>query len=351
MAVLLSLFLAGFVLLGVSLQRAYTQVPVKELQRRARQKDPKATQLHQAAAYGASLNVFLWLIVGLASAIFFVFVARHFSGFVAVLCSGLLLTASFRWLPNRDAKQISMWFASTLAPAFAWLLHYIHAPLSWLVLHTRKFLTPRSNHTGIYDKQDFLDIINDQKDQPGNRISETDLELVSHALMFGEKLVSDHMTPRRAVKAIGINDSIGPILMSELHDSGFSRFPVYEGKKDNIVGTLFLKDLVNTKATAKVRDVMRKAVCYVHEDQSLHDALQAILKTHHHLLVVVNDFEDYVGILTIEDVLEQVIGKAIIDEFDQYEDIRAVAQRAALKEHKEHKEVLATSEVATEVVE
>jgi magnesium and cobalt transporter len=139
--------------------------------------------------------------------------------------------------------------------------------------------------------------------------------------------------------------------MSELHDSGFSRFPVYEGKKDNIIGTLFLKDLVNTKASAKVRDVMRRTVCYVHEDQTLQDALQAILKTHHHLLIVVNNFEDYVGILTIEDVLEQVIGKAIVDEFDQYEDIRAVAQRAALKEHKEHKEAETTSEEATEVVE
>lgn len=350
MQLLIGVLLAGLVLLGVSLQRAYAQVPVRELKRRARQQDPMAKLLHQAAVYGGSLRAVLWFIVGLTSAGFFVFVSQHFSTPVALLLSGLLLVVSFVWLPNHEAKEVSMWFAKTLAPAFAWLLQYLHGPLSWIVRRLRR-INPLTTHTGIYDKEDLLDVINDQNHQADNRIPEADLALAFHALTFSDKQVGDYLTPRRAVKAVGIDDPIGPILMSELHDSGFSRFPVYEGKKDNIIGTLFLKDLVNTKATAKVRDVMRRAVCYVHEDQNLQDALQAILKTHHHLLIVVNNFEEYVGVLTIEDVLEQVIGKAIIDEFDQYEDLRAVARRAAHQEHQEHKEVPTTSEEATEVIE
>ena len=144
--------------------------------------------------------------------------------------------------------------------------------------------------------------------------------------------------PKRVVKAVSVNENIGPVLMTELHDIGHSRFPVYDGKKDSIIGTLYLRDLVNTKSTGKVSDVMKKDVCYVHEEQSLYDALQAILKTRHHLLVVVNSFEEYVGIITIEDVIEQIIGKPILDEFDQYNDLRAVAARVAKLEHQAHHE-------------
>ena len=80
---------------------------------------------------------------------------------------------------------------------------------------------------------------------------------------------------------------------------------------------------------------MKKAVYYVNEEKQLDHALQAFLKTKHHLFIVVNGFEEIVGILTIEDVLEEVLGKEIVDEFDQYEDLRAVAALQAKKDTKQ----------------
>ena len=123
------------------------------------------------------------------------------------------------------------------------------------------------------------------------------------------------------------------MLMGELHTSGHSRFPVYEAKKDNIVGVLYLHDLVATKQSGVVRTVMRRKVTYVHEEFTLYQTLQAFIKTKQHLFVAVNSFEEYVGIITIEDVLERVIGKLIVDEFDTYDDLRAVAAAAARKDH------------------
>jgi CBS domain containing-hemolysin-like protein len=70
----------------------------------------------------------------------------------------------------------------------------------------------------------------------------------------------------------------------------------------------------------------------------LADALQAILKTRQHLFVVVNRFEEYVGVISIEDILEQIVGSPILDEFDQYDDLRAVAARQAEKDHKLHEQ-------------
>lgn len=348
---MVSLLLAGVVLLAISLQRTYASVPLKELKRRARHDDQAAALLYQAAAYGPSLRAVLWFLVGVSAGGFFAFTDRHVAAWLAVGLSSLLVWVGFVWLPSREVRRLSLWFAQTLAPALSWLLQYLHMPISRLASWLHKHW-PLTIHTGLYDKQDLLDLINSQNVQADNRIEEHELELAYHALSFGDKLVSDYLTPRRIVKTVSVDDTTGPVLMAELHKSGFSRFPVYETKKDNIVGTLFLRNLVKTQTSAKVRDVMDKTVVYIHEDQTLPDALQAILKTHHHLLVVVNSFEEFVGVLAIEDVLGQLLGQAIIDEFDQYDDIRAVAQRAAHQEHQVHETAeIQASEPSTEVVE
>jgi CBS domain containing-hemolysin-like protein len=335
--VLIGVLLAALVLVSISLQRAYSHLPLKELKRRAREQDQTAMMLHRAAAYGTSLQAVLWVLVGLSAAGFFVFTTLHTSGWTAFIISAGLVWSGFAWLSNKEVKALGLWFASLLAPAFAWVLQYLHPAISWIGEQIHNYY-PVQIHTGLYDKEDLLELLNHQNVQADNRIEEQELALAFYALTFGDKLVSDHMTPRRMVKEISIDDQTGPVLMDELHGSGFSRFPVYEGKKDHIVGTLFLRDLVKVKDSSKVRSVMRPDVYYVHEDQSLYDALAAILKTRHHLLIVVNSFEEYVGVISIEDVLEEIVGRPILDEFDRYDDLRAVAERAATKEHKTHKE-------------
>jgi CBS domain containing-hemolysin-like protein len=157
------------------------------------------------------------------------------------------------------------------------------------------------------------------------------------------------MVPRREVRTVSAEEAISPVVIRELHDSGYSRFPVHGEKSEQFIGTLYLKDLINLKATGKVKDVMEHAVYYVHEEYPLEQALHAFLKTKHHLFIVVNKFEEYVGIITIEDILEQILGCKIIDEFDAYDDLRAVATDHARHEHKEHKkEGEEPPEVATE---
>jgi CBS domain containing-hemolysin-like protein len=68
-------------------------------------------------------------------------------------------------------------------------------------------------------------------------------------------------------------------------------------------------------------------------------------------MIVVNSFEEYIGIVTIEDVLEQIVGKQIVDEFDQYDDLRAVAAKAAAKDHKKHVDHQESVQDTTEVIE
>lgn len=144
---------------------------------------------------------------------------------------------------------------------------------------------------------------------------------------FDEHTVEDVMTPVSVVDLVTVTDPLGPLVLDGLHKTGHSRFPVMDQDIHHIVGILYLHDIINLKsAKSMVREAMDPRVHYIHEKQSLEQALHGFLKTHHHLFVVVNDYRETVGVLTLEDVLEALVGKKIVDEFDRFEDLRAVAE-------------------------
>jgi CBS domain containing-hemolysin-like protein len=339
MTFFISVLLGGLTLLAISLQRTYGRVPEKELKRRARSGDMFANSLYKAAAYGSSLRGVLWVLIVLFGSCFFLYVSRNTATWFGLASSALVIWVGFLWLPAQNATKAGLWLAAKIAPAFAWLLQFLH-PIVDAINRFIKKHRPVNVHTGLYDKDDLILLFERQEVQADSRVDKAALEVAKHALSFADKKVEDIMTPRRVVRSINAEDVVGPVLMTELHESGFSRFPVYEGKQGNMVGVLYLRDLVKAKEGGQIRKVMHPQVCYVHEDQTLAEALQAILKTHQHLYVVVNSFEEYVGVVTIEDILEEILGQQIVDEFDQYEDMRAVAQIHAQKDHEENEHAM-----------
>lgn len=339
MQTIIIVLLGAFALLSISLERTYHRVPAKELKRRARAGDEMANMLYRAVSYGPSLGVVLWLLIGISNAVFFVVLTKSSPAWFAVVGIVAVLWIGFLWLPARDVTKLGSWIAAKLAPVFGWLLRYIHP----LVNRTGQFMDRhrvRFFHHKLYEKEDLIDLINKQEEDSDNRIDAAELDMTKHVLTFADKKVRDFLTPRRVVKSVSIDESVGPILMGELHKSGHSRFPVYDGKKNNMVGILYLRDLIGTEEKGLVRQLLRKDIFYIHEDQSLYEVLQASVKVRQHLFIVVNTFEEYVGVISIEDVLEQALGLKIVDEFDQYDDLREVAAIQANKEHKEHDEVL-----------
>jgi CBS domain containing-hemolysin-like protein len=346
MQIALILLFLGLLWLCISLQKTYAAVPPRELKRRARAGDELAAALYKAASYGHSLRAVLWLLIGASAGAFFIVSALTLPIWAALLLAVFVIWLGFVWLPSSRVTKTGNRIALKLAPGFSWLLNYLHPLLDRVISFIRRH-RPIRIHTGLYDTDDLLTLIEQQQVQADNRIDKAELELARNALQFGAITVHDVLTPRRVVKMVKVDEPVGPVLMTEMHDSGHSRFPVYEGKKDNIVGILYLRDLLSAKHIGTVRSLMHESVCYVHEEQPLLDALQAVLKTHQQLFVVVNSFEEYVGIITIEDILERIIGKPIIDEFDQYHDLRAVAARQAREDHKTHTE----PEKPTDVVE
>lgn len=184
----------------------------------------------------------------------------------------------------------------------------------------------------ISSKEELVSLLKEQA--AGKYLSDQQRKTTIGALTYADKKTVEVMVPIGVVKTIKADEELSPIVINELHDSGYSRFPVVS-TGNNVVGILFMRDAAHSKTNRRASEVMHTSVHYINEDQVLQDALKAFLKTKNHLLVVVNSYEDVVGILTIEDVMEQIIGEKIIDEFDLYDDIKAMAQQLANKKHQE----------------
>ncbi|MGB4759563.1 MAG: CBS domain-containing protein [Candidatus Saccharimonadales bacterium] len=327
---------AVFALVAIGLQRTYYHIPVKELKRRARGGDQLAEFLYRPLAYGVSLKGLLWGMVIIFSSLAFVCFAKATAAWFAFFLIAFFIWLGFLWIPSGQLTSFGARIAIWLTPAMTWLVRVLHPVIDWLAAFVRKH-RPLHVHTGLYEKEDLVELLEQQKHQADSKISAGEIAMLQHALTFGDKRVRDVLVPRRAVRLVSGDETIGPLLMDELHKSGYSRFPVYGEKQESIVGTLYMRDMLHAKQGGKVASVARSDVFYVNEEFTLYQALQAFLKTKHHLFVVVNSFEEFVGIITIEDILEQVIGRQIVDEFDQYDNMREVAAAAAKKDNHDRK--------------
>ncbi len=180
--------------------------------------------------------------------------------------------------------------------------------------------------------------------QESDDLSVDEKKLITHGLTFGERLVSEIMTPRGAIDSISKKELLGPLVLDDLHKTGHSRFPVTDNDIDHVVGMLHIQDLLildGRQRSSTAEKAMEPRVFYIREDQTLQHALAAFLRTRHHLFIVVNEFRETVGLLSLEDIMEALLGRKIIDEFDMHEDLRAVAKRnsAHNNEPKNHEDV------------
>ncbi len=321
---IITVVLLVIALIVIDLRRTYSFFPARELKRQAREGDRDASVLYRAVAYGGSLRILLWFIIGVSVALSFALLVQVAPAWLSAIAIALLIWYGFAWAPAGRVGRAGVAVAVAVTPVLAWILYYLQAPLDWLA----RFIDRHRHitfHTGLFDRDDLIDLIESQKGLPGSRISNGELDVVLHALGFGDRTAASAMVPGPQVKTVNATDALGPILMDELYDSKFTRFPVISEDGRAIVGTLYLRDIVAARQGGLVRDLMKPNVYYVHESQSLFQVLHAFVTTKHHLFVVINDNEQYVGIITIEDVLERVIGRRIEDDFDSYDDRRAVA--------------------------
>ena len=150
-------------------------------------------------------------------------------------------------------------------------------------------------------------------------ILEEEKELINNVFEFNDKVVSEIMIHRKDIYAIDINSDIDNIL-KELDEYKYSRIPVYEENIDNIVGLLFIKDLlanVKKKDKVKISKIIREPY-FVSENKQIDELFRDLQKNKHQLAIVLDEYGGTAGLVTMEDIIEELVGN-IFDEYDDEE--------------------------------
>lgn len=318
---LLAILLA---LLAAALQRFYSAVPAKELKRLAARGDHLAKVLYRPVAYGASLRLLLWSVVTVALPVGLFLLLQAWPPFAVLPCMILVFGLMFVWLPSAHLSVYSVRLATMLAPAVEKILAYTHGLLDPLARSLNRYRAVEP-HSGLFEKEDFAALVAQQKTQVDNRLVDDELELLERTLHFSDKQAADIVQPRKEVKMLKTKETLGPILMDELHKSGQPSFLVYDDDPDHVVGTLTMRQAATAKQGGKVADLMRKELCFVHEDFTLPQVIEALAQTKQYSAVVVNSFEEMVGIITLEQLLREAFGEHPAAADISYEDRISVA--------------------------
>ncbi|WP_263770683.1 HlyC/CorC family transporter [Propionivibrio soli] len=145
------------------------------------------------------------------------------------------------------------------------------------------------------------------------------LSITEGALAASEVSVRDVMVPRAKMEVVSIDDPLEDIV-AYVNETGHSRFPVIDGDRENIIGILLAKDLlrIQSEDRFRLREWLRPAV-FIPESKRLNVLLREFRVSRNHMAVVVDEYAGVCGLITIEDVLEQIVGD-IEDEYDFDED-------------------------------
>lgn len=200
-------------------------------------------------------------------------------------------------------------------------LDYVLRPLSTSLVKISKFLesriNPNTNHTSKEDIDTAIDLI-----VTSDENSTTEADILKGIVGFGDTSVKQIMHTRTDVIAVDMGSTFKELL-KVIRDSGYSRLPVFKDDFDEIVGILYIKDILehlDKDENFNWQEVIRQNVLFVPESKKIDELLREFQKKKMHMAIVVDEYGGSAGIVTLEDIMEEVVGD-IKDEFDSEDDV------------------------------
>ena len=244
-------------------------------------------------------------------------IARNGSVAIETAVSTVIIIFFAEFLPKSVFRNNPNFYYRALAPViyFFYLLLYPIARLTTLISHGILRLTGRRveerTTTHSFDREDLASLLDTNSSEPRPE-PDNELKLFQNALDFADLRVRDCMVPRVDVEAVDIDDTTIEQLTARFVDSKYSRIFVWRKSIDNIIGYINSKSLFTRPAS--ISDVMMQ-VNFVPETMPLQLVLQNFIKHRTNIAVVIDEFGGTAGVISLEDVLEQIFGE-IKDEHD-----------------------------------
>ncbi len=314
-------------------ETAYAAANISRLKAYSEEKDNLVgrTSVYIKEHYESTLSAILIgnnLVNNSASALATVLVIAIFGGnddysWVATVAMTLIVLTFGEIFPKIIAKKIPEGFCRFVSlPIYAvfWLLR----PVTLIIDGLMKVLSPiYKNKVGDTDtiSEDDLETVLDIVEDEGV-LDEEQCDLLQNALDFNEVLAYEVLTPRVDMVAIDIRDSFDKNRQILL-ESPYTRIPVYEDTPDKIIGILHLNKFYRALADSDnekvhIRELLNEPI-FVHKTMPMPDVLDKMREVNRHMVVVLDEYGGTMGILTMEDVLEQLVGD-IWDESDEVEE-------------------------------
>ncbi|MCH8170861.1 MAG: HlyC/CorC family transporter [Bacteroidetes bacterium] len=240
------------------------------------------------------------------------------SEFNILLISTFVLLIFGELLPKYLASELAdrvIFLTATPLRIISYLIHPIVKLFSSISsFFTQNVDVPEKKFQNLFSKENFENLINESKD--AGKIDQKQSDIISKVFELSEQRVSEVMQPRIEIVGVEKKSSFDEAL-SVFIESGYSKLPVYEENLDNIKGIILAYDVFNKPNN--LTDIIRE-VAFVPETKKSFEMLNEFLAKHISIAVVVDEFGGTAGIVTIEDIIEELFGE-IKDEYDIEEDI------------------------------
>ena len=219
-------------------------------------------------------------------------------------------------IPKNMAKYVPEKYAMACTPLLR-IMVFIFTPLTFLFRYIEKLIARSYGDVNdTYSTDEFITMVEEANEE--GDIEDHEAEIITNALEFNDLDVGEILTPRIDVIAIDIDEDTIEEIELKYRDSGYSRLPVYEDSIDNIIGVLIEKDfyyhLLYEKST-NIREVL-KPVIYTSPQVKISSLLKQFQTSKSHMAIVVDEYGGTQGIITMEDILEELVGE-IYDEHDR----------------------------------
>lgn len=234
---------------------------------------------------------------------------------------GLLLAVTTTWFPWAASRVFSPGFLFYSWPLWK-TLSLLAAPLVWgakffdTSLHRIAGRAPQSVDEETIGEEIRTIVTEGHRE---GLLEEDAREMIEGVIELGEAAVSEIMTPRTDMHMIPISMPWEEVV-TDVIEAAHTRIPVFDKNRDDVVGILYSKDLLPELATGDpasrtpIQDLLRKPV-FVPETKKIDDVLQMFQQLRTHIAVVLDEYGGVSGLVTIEDVLEEIVGE-IVDEYD-----------------------------------
>ena len=187
-------------------------------------------------------------------------------------------------------------------------------PFIWVFDHLTIFflklmgVTPSSENDLAHSEEEIKLIVNASKQ--GGVIDDTESEIIQNAIDFSEIFAHEIMIPRQDMKCLYLNDSYEQV-MNFVRGTKHTRYPLCDRDKDNIIGMIHIRDLLeNTieKPGKELLSKIKRQILFVPENKSISEVLHLMMGRHIHVAIVVDEYGGTAGMLSMEDILEELVG-------------------------------------------